>query len=156
MPPGRGLAHLGHEVRCSDRDAARVELLSSGEAPILEEGLEDLIKTGLAWGHLAFRTDNTWAIEGAEFTILRVPTPEGPDGCPDMSFIETVAIEVGPHLADESIVVDKSTVPGRIGRRRGESAQSKRRPGCLQSGVPQGGLGGARLFASRPNPQLLT
>jgi UDPglucose 6-dehydrogenase len=98
-------------VRCSDRDAARVELLNSGETPIFEEGLQDFIRTGLAWGHLAFRTDNTWAIEGAEFTILRIPTPEGPDGWPDMSFIETVAIEVGPHLADESIVINKSTVP---------------------------------------------
>ena len=82
-------------MRCSDRDAARVELLNSGETPIFEEGLQDFIRTGLAGGHLAFRTDNTWAIEGAEFTILRIPTPEGPDGWPDMSFIETVAIEVG-------------------------------------------------------------
>ncbi len=74
------LAHLGHEVRCSDRDAARLELLSSGETPIFEEGLEDLIRTGLASGRLAFHTDNTWAVEDAEFTILCVPTPEGPDG----------------------------------------------------------------------------
>jgi UDPglucose 6-dehydrogenase len=105
------LAHLGHEVRCSDRDATRVELLDSGGIPIFEDGLEDLIRTGLASGQLAFRTDNTWAVEGAEFTFLCVPTPEGPDGWPDTSFIETVATEIGPHLADESIVVTKSTVP---------------------------------------------
>ncbi|MFZ2057569.1 MAG: UDP-glucose/GDP-mannose dehydrogenase family protein [Acidimicrobiales bacterium] len=105
------LAHLGREVRCSDRDTARVELLSSGRVPIFEEGLEDLVREGLASGHLAFGADNTWAVEDAEFTLLCLPTPEGPDGGPDMSFVEAVATEIGPHLRDESIVVNKSTVP---------------------------------------------
>ncbi len=105
------LAHLGHEVRCSDRDTARVELLSSGRIPIFEEGLEDLIRTGLASGHLAFGADNTWAVEDAEFIFLCLPTPEGLDGGSDMSFVKAVATEIGPHLRNESIVVDKSTVP---------------------------------------------
>ena len=105
------LAHLGHEVRCSDRDTARVELLSSGRIPIFEDGLEDLIRTGLASGHLVFGADNTWAVEDAEFIFLCLPTPEGRDGGSDMSFVKAVATEIGPHLRNESIVVDKSTVP---------------------------------------------
>jgi len=105
------LVHLGHVVCCSDCDTARVDLLRSGRIPIFEEGLEDLIRTGLASGHLAFGADNTWAVEDAEFTLLCLPTPEGPDGGPDMSFVEAVATEIGPHLRNESIVVNKSTVP---------------------------------------------
>ncbi|MGA2805834.1 MAG: UDP-glucose/GDP-mannose dehydrogenase family protein, partial [Acidimicrobiales bacterium] len=119
------LAHLGHVVRCSDRDTARVELLSSGRIPIFEEGLEDLIRAGLASGHLAFGVDNTWAVEDAEFTLLCLPTPEGPDGGPDISFVKAVATEIGPHLRGESIVVDKSTVPigsaDAVGRALGRS-----------------------------------
>ncbi len=119
------LAHLGHVVRCSDRDTARVELLSSGRIPIFEEGLEDLIRVGLASGHLAFGVDNTWAVDDAEFTLLCLPTPEGPDGGPDMSVVKAVATEIGPHLRDESIVVDKSTVPigsaDAVGRALGRS-----------------------------------
>ncbi|MHB1510728.1 MAG: UDP-glucose dehydrogenase family protein [Acidimicrobiales bacterium] len=105
------LAHLGHDVRCSDCDTARVETLRSGTTPIFEEGLEDLIRTGLASGHLEFGLDNTWAVEGAEFTFLCLPTPERPDGGPDMSFVKAVASEIGPYLKDGSIVVNKSTVP---------------------------------------------
>jgi UDPglucose 6-dehydrogenase len=119
------LAHLGHEVRCSDCDKARVELLSSGGTPIFEEGLEDLIQMGLASGHLAFGVDNTWAVDDAEFTFLCLPTPEGPDGAPDMNFVKAVATEIGPYLRDESIVVDKSTVPigtaDAVGRMLGRS-----------------------------------
>jgi UDPglucose 6-dehydrogenase len=57
------------------------------------------------------REDNTWAVEEAEFTFLCVPTPQGRDGRADMSCIESVAVEIGPHLRAESIVVNKSTVP---------------------------------------------
>ncbi|MDA8311242.1 MAG: UDP-glucose/GDP-mannose dehydrogenase family protein [Actinomycetota bacterium] len=106
-----GLAHLGHEVRCSDCDTARIKLLRSGRISILEDDLEDLIRRGCAAGRLAFGADNTWAVEDAEFIFLCLPTPEGPDGAPDMSFVEAVAAEIGPHLRDESIVVNKSTVP---------------------------------------------
>jgi UDPglucose 6-dehydrogenase len=105
------LAHLGDDVRCSDVDAARIAGLSDGVLPIVEDGLAGLVNEGLSSGRLAFGTDNAWAIEGAEFTFLCVPTPQGDDGRPDMSYIEHVAAEIGPHLRSESLVVNKSTVP---------------------------------------------
>ena len=41
-------AHLGHDVLCADIDAERVARLKKGEVPILELGLPELIKEGLA------------------------------------------------------------------------------------------------------------
>ena len=105
------LAHLGHEVRCSDADAVRVERLRSGEVPIVEDGLAELVREGLGASRLSFGRPNTWAVEGAAFSFVCVPTPQGDDGRADMSFIEAVATEVGPHLEPESVVVNKSTVP---------------------------------------------
>ena len=40
-----------------------------------------------------------------------MPTPQAADGAADLSFVESVAAEIGPLLASESIVVNKSTVP---------------------------------------------
>ena len=105
------LTHLGHEVRCSDADPERVEKLSEGRVPIVEDGLPELVRDGLRSGRLSFGTSNTWAVEGAGFSFLCVPTPQGPSGRADMSYIEDAASEIGPHLLPESIVVNKSTVP---------------------------------------------
>ena len=105
------MAHLGHEVVCTDVDVSRVERLAGGQVPIVEEGLPELVREGLASGRLSFTTDNADAVVHAEFTFLCVPTPQGGDGRADMSFIQAAAGEIGPHLPFESIVVNKSTVP---------------------------------------------
>jgi len=105
------LAHLGNEVRCSDVNGERVRGLSVGTLPIMEDGLAEMMKQGLSSGALAFSTDNAWGVEDADFIFLCVPTPQGPNGRANISIIERVAIEIGPHLAPDAIIVNKSTVP---------------------------------------------
>ncbi len=105
------LAHLGHRVIGADIDPRRVEHLSNGVIPIVEDGLEELVKEGLANGNLRFTTDSAAAAASCEFAYLCVPTPQGADGSADLSHIEDVARVIGPVLPSESIVVNKSTVP---------------------------------------------
>ena len=40
-----------------------------------------------------------------------MPTPQGDDGSADLSFVEAVAEEIGPHLLPGTVIVNKSTVP---------------------------------------------
>ena len=89
-------AHLGHEVYCADIDAERIELLKRGEIPILEAGLEQLIAEGVRAGRLHFVVGAATAAQHAEFSYLSVPTPQGPDGRADLSYIEAAAREIGP------------------------------------------------------------
>jgi UDPglucose 6-dehydrogenase len=105
------LSHLGHEVRCADVDADRVAQLSLAQLPIVEEGLGELVTEGRRAATLSFTTSNVEAAKGADFVFLCVPTPEGQDGRANMSYVESAAREIGPHLEPESIVVNKSTVP---------------------------------------------
>ena len=105
------LAHLGHRVVGADIDERRVEQLSRGEIPIVEDGLEELVREGLASGNLRFTTDRAGAAASCEFAYLCVPTPQSPDGRADLSHIEDVARTIGPVLPPDSIVVNKSTVP---------------------------------------------
>jgi UDPglucose 6-dehydrogenase len=105
------LAHLGHRVIGADISERRVAQLSDGEIPIVEDGLEELVKEGLASGNLRFTTDRAGAASTCDFAYLCVPTPQSHDGRADLSHIEDVASVIGPVLQRESIVVNKSTVP---------------------------------------------
>jgi UDPglucose 6-dehydrogenase len=111
LPTAATLAHLGHRVTCGDADPAKVAMLQRGEVPIVEEHLEELVREGQAAGNLSFVKGATAAAQGAEFVFLCVPTPQGEDGSADLSFVESVAAEIGPHLAPGTIIVNKSTVP---------------------------------------------
>jgi UDPglucose 6-dehydrogenase len=104
-------AHLGHNVLCADIDAERVARLKKGEVPILELGLPELIKEGLAAGRLEFVVGAATAAQTAEIVFLCVQTPQGADGSADLSFVEAVAREIAPVLAPNTVVVNKSTVP---------------------------------------------
>ncbi|HEX9994185.1 MAG TPA: nucleotide sugar dehydrogenase [Acidimicrobiales bacterium] len=111
LTTGACLAHLGHTVVCADIDAAKVERLNRGEVPILEAGLEEIVREGLAGGRLSFVVGAREAAAICEFAFLCVQTPMGPDGSADLSFIEAAAAEIAPVLPTDAVVVNKSTVP---------------------------------------------
>ncbi len=105
------LAELGYQVACGESDPAKVATLSAGQPTIVEEGLAEILRSGLDSGRLRFVQGAVPAVQDAQFVFLCVPTPQGADGAADVSFLEAVAVEIGPHLAHGAIVVNKSTVP---------------------------------------------
>ena len=118
------LAHLGHDVVGIDIDVEKVEGLRRGELPILEHGLDELVAEGVDAGRLRFTTDGVTAVADRQFIFLCVPTPQGADGAADLSYIQEAARTLGPHLASDSIVVNKSTVP--VGSARVVAAELRR------------------------------
>jgi UDPglucose 6-dehydrogenase len=111
LTTGAFLAHLGHDVCCADVVAEKVAMLNDGQIPIVEEGLEDLVREGLAAGRLGFVLGAAVAVPDREFVFLCVPTPQRPDGSADMSYIVDAATEIGPVVEPRSVVINKSTVP---------------------------------------------
>lgn len=108
---GAVLAHLGHNVVCADLVAEKVEMLNRGEVPILEAGLEELVRSGLDAGLLHFVVGEAAAVADAEFVFLCVQTPQAPDGSADLTYIVNAVETMSPHLRSEAIVINKSTVP---------------------------------------------
>jgi UDPglucose 6-dehydrogenase len=102
---------LGHDVVCADIDVERVARLNEGEIPIVEAGLDALVREGMEGGRLRFVVGAHNAAATAEFAYLCVPTPQGDDGSADLSYIEAAARQIGPVLPSEAVVVNKSTVP---------------------------------------------
>ncbi len=111
LSTGVGLAELGHRVVGADIDAAKVKSLTAGISPIAEAGMNQGIARNVSAGRLSFTTDVVGSLEGAEVVFLCLPTPQGDDGSADLSYIEAVARQIGPHLAPGTVVVNKSTVP---------------------------------------------
>ena len=111
LTTGACFAHLGHEVICADIDQEKVDRLQAGEIPIVEQGLERIVTEGVASGNLRFVLGATNASAHSEFHYLCVPTPQGEDGAADLSYLQAAAAEIGPVLPNNSVVVNKSTVP---------------------------------------------
>jgi len=111
LTTGACFSHLGHDVICADIDETKVARLKAGDIPIVEKGLDRLVNEGIRSGKLSFVVGAANASENAEFHYLCVPTPQGADGAADLSYLEAAAAEIGPVLPDNSVVVNKSTVP---------------------------------------------
>lgn len=125
LTTGACLSHLGHRVVCADVVPEKVESLSRGEVPILEDGLDELVRDGIDQGLLSFVLGAEHAVGDAEFVFLCLPTPQGADGAADLSYIKAAAREIGPHLQPDAVVINKSTVP--VGS-AGEVAKKLQRP----------------------------
>jgi UDPglucose 6-dehydrogenase len=108
---GGGLAGLGHKVRLGEVDPDRVAMLKSGDVPIFEQGLPDLLSRGSERGLISYHTSNIEAVAGAQLVFLCLPTPAGDDGRADLGLIHAVVDELANEVADEAIFVIKSTVP---------------------------------------------
>jgi UDPglucose 6-dehydrogenase len=108
---GACLAEVGNDVVCVDVDANKIARLERGEIPIYEPGLDALVRTNRASGHLRFTTDAAAAIAHAQIIFIAVGTPPGEDGSADLSHVLTVARTIGGALSRYVVVVNKSTVP---------------------------------------------
>jgi UDPglucose 6-dehydrogenase len=111
LTTGACFSALGHDVICADIDEEKVASLQRGEVPILEAGLDNLVREGIESGRLSFVLGAANAAAHCEFAYLCVPTPQGADGSADLSYIQAAAAEIAPVLPSESVVVNKSTVP---------------------------------------------
>jgi UDPglucose 6-dehydrogenase len=111
LTTGACLARLGHTVTCTDVDVAKIDQLSKGDIPIFEVGLPELVAEGISSGRLRFTADPKSAVADCEFAFLCVPTPQGPTGSPDLSFIESAARSIADDLPYGAVVINKSTVP---------------------------------------------
>ncbi len=109
---GACFADFGHEVVCIDKDQSKIDRLHEGVMPIYEPGLDALVESNVAAGRLSFTTDLAEGIAGAQAIFIAVGTPSRRgDGHADLSFVHAVAREVGENLANDAVVVTKSTVP---------------------------------------------
>lgn len=105
------LAAIGHDVTCVDVDEEKMAQLGAGFVPFFEPGLDELLAAQRQEGRLSFTESHEAAFSGAEAIVIAVGTPQGIDGMPDLRALIEVARAIGLTLANDAVVVIKSTVP---------------------------------------------
>ena len=106
------LSHIGHEVICVDNNEEKVKLMQSGQSPIYEPGLSELMQSSADSGKLTFTSDLEKGVNHGEILFIAVGTPPLPTGESDTRYVEAVARGIGNHLKDDyKVIVNKSTVP---------------------------------------------
>jgi len=108
---GACLAEVGNHVICLDVDAAKIAMLQSGQVPIHEPGLDQLIQRNMGAGRISFTTDASVALAHGSLVFIGVGTPPDEDGSADLSYVLAAARTIGAHMNDYKVIVDKSTVP---------------------------------------------
>ena len=109
-------AEDGHTVVGVDVHPGKVASLNEGRSPIVEKGLDDLIRDNVANGRLRATTNTAEAVQGSDISLICVGTPSRKNGSLDLTYLERVAEQIGEALKDKAsyhVVVVRSTVlPG--------------------------------------------
>ena len=121
---GTCLSEVGNDVICFDTDAKKIAALQKGVIPIYEPGLEDMVLRNVKAGRLHFTDDIEQATRFGTIQFIAVGTPPGEDGSADLQYVLQAARNIGRHMNDYKVVVDKSTVPvGTAGKVRAAIAE---------------------------------
>ncbi len=107
---GTCFAEIGHEVTCIDIMPEKIAMLRDGKSPIYEPGLTDLLERNIKSERLNFSTGYE-SVESAKTIFLAVGTPSSDDGQANLDYLKAAAVSTAKELADNAIVVIKSTVP---------------------------------------------
>src|ERR1700761_1264492 len=84
---GACFAELGHQVILVDNVAEKVAALESGETPIHEEYLPELLARHRG-DRITFTVDLPGAVEKSQAIFIAVGTPPKEDGDADLSYVE--------------------------------------------------------------------
>ncbi len=148
------LARDGHTVIGVDVNPGKVEMLATGRSPVVEPGLDDLIRESVEAGRLTATTDALEAVAATDISLVCVGTPSRRNGSLDFNYLERVSGEIGQALRSKDsyhVVVIRSTVlPGTThqviipaleraaGRRYGEGFGVSVNPEFLREGSALG------------------
>jgi GDP-mannose 6-dehydrogenase len=106
----------GHTVIGVDVNPGKVASLNDGRSPIVEKGLEELIRTNRCNGRLRATTSPAEAIASTDLSLICVGTPSRRNGSLDLCYLERVCEQIGDALRGKPsyhVVVVRSTVlPG--------------------------------------------
>jgi GDP-mannose 6-dehydrogenase len=110
------LANDGHEVLGVDPFPTKVNLINSGQSPIIEADIGEIIAANAKSGRLRATDDQARAIRETQLSFVCVGTPSQSNGNLDLSYIRRVCEQIGQALKTKStrhtIVIRSTIVPG--------------------------------------------
>lgn len=112
------LSARGHEVVGVDANPRKVEQISRGAAPVVEERIGELTAEVVASGALRATTDAAAAIAATEVSLVCVGTPSAPSGDMSTVYLERVATQIGEAIGGldrrHTVVFRSTMLPGTV------------------------------------------
>lgn len=113
LPLATLLAEAGHQVTGCDLDISTVETLSAGGCPIVEPGVEEMLRRyggGMVFTNLVETAAET------DMSFIVVPTPSGRDGAFESDYVvqavEALGVGLRRHDRRHVVVVVSTVMPG--------------------------------------------
>ncbi|MFD9944470.1 nucleotide sugar dehydrogenase [Nonomuraea sp. NPDC059023] len=109
------LASMGHEVVGVDVNPEKVELISRGLAPVVEERIGELTREVVQDGRLRATTDAVAALAASDLSLICVGTPSAANGSLSTAFLERVAEQIGRAIDGtrrHTVVFRSTMLPG--------------------------------------------
>ena len=110
------LSRDGINVIGVDVNQEKVKAIATGESPIIEAGLSELLEAGVEKGRISATSNAEQAVLDSDISIISVGTPSRSDGALDLQYVYRVCETIGKAIAEKEeqhIVVIRSTVlPG--------------------------------------------
>ena len=111
-------AKLNHCVIGVDVNRHKVDLINSGQSPIIENGLEELIQAGVESQKIRASIDPVEAVKASTLSIICVGTPSQRNGNIDLSYIYQVTKQIAEVLRTKdryhTILIRSTVKPGTI------------------------------------------
>lgn len=111
------LSEMGNDVFCLDLDETKISMLTCGQVPIYEPGLDEIIARNMKLGRLIFSTDVKSSVQHGDIQFIAVGTPPDEDGSADLKYVLAAAKNIGRFMSGSKVVVNKSTVPVGTGQK---------------------------------------
>lgn len=108
---GACFSEMGICVTCIDIDSDKINKLLSGEIPIYEPGLEEIVKRNVKDERLHFTNALAKCLDQVDIVFCAVGTPPDEDGSADLHYVLDVARDFGANIKKYTVFVTKSTVP---------------------------------------------
>ena len=108
---GTCFAEMGVHVICVDVNEEKINALISGQIPIYEPGLDEMVLRNYRERRLNFTTDLTSVLDDVDMVFSAVGTPPDEDGSADLQYVLAVARQFGQNIKKYTVLVTKSTVP---------------------------------------------
>ncbi len=110
LPTAALLANSGLRVLGVDINKKTVEIVNSGQSPIMEPGLDEMVKKTVENGFLAATSDTQEAGKSQIFMII-VPTPVDKNKKSDLNAVISASKSISEILKEGDLVIIESTVP---------------------------------------------
>ena len=110
------LPELGHQVVGVDINPLKVDLIASGQSPVVEEGIEEMIAAAVKAGTLTATLDVAAAVRETEISLISVATPALSNFMPDLTALDAVVGQIGAEIAKKAshhtLVIRSTVAPG--------------------------------------------